>query len=128
VATQTDPRRAETYVGSPGIYLLNQACAAVAPAFDTTPFLVGSALESKVRRDIDVRVIIPDSRYKELFPGIGDNPRTHALWSLLCSGTALWLGQASGLPVDFQVQSQSRADLEVGRRVALGVFPTGGQR
>lgn len=123
-----DVRRYETQVGSPGVYLLNQACAALVPAFDTTPFLVGSALESKGRRDIDVRVVVSDARYKELFPGIGDNPRTHALWSLLCSGTALWLRQASGLPVDFQVQSQSRADLEHGRRVALGVFPTGGVR
>lgn len=122
-----DPRRAETYVGSPGVFLLNQACMVIAAAFDTPAFLVGSAVTTKTRRDVDVRVILPDDRYKELFPGIGANPRTHPLWSLLCSSTALWLAQASGLPVDFQVQSQSRADLEDGPRVALGVFPDGGQ-
>jgi hypothetical protein len=124
----TEPNARETCVGSPDFFLLNQACVAVGLAFDTTPFLVGSAVTSKQRRDIDVRVIVPDDRYKELFPGIGANPRTHPLWSLLCSSTALWLRQASGLPVDFQVQSQSRAAVEDGPRVPLGVFPVGGER
>lgn len=118
-------RRRETYVGSPGYFLLNQACLAVNAAFDTTCFLVGTAVSYRSWRDVDVRAIVPDEQYERLFAGITGQPRIHPLWSLLCSSTSLWLGQATGLPVDFQVQSQSISTRYAGcPRVPLGLFPT----
>lgn len=128
MGSPTPGRRRETRVGSPGFFLLNQACLAVNAAFDTTCYLVGSAVSYPTWRDVDVRVILPDDQFGRLFPGVGGgNPRVHPLWSLLCSSTSLWLGQAAGLPVDFQVQSQTRACSYAGLpRVALGVFPIPG--
>lgn len=118
-------RRRETYVGSPGYFLLNQACLAVNTAFDSICYLVGSSVSYATWRDVDVRIILPNDRFAELFPGLNGNPRTHPLWSLVCSSTSLWLGQATGLPVDFQVQSQAKASFYQGQpRVPLGLFPS----
>jgi hypothetical protein len=112
-------------VGAPGFFLLNQAIMPVNAAFDTICWLVGTAIEYRNWRDIDVRAVLPDEQYQRLFLGIGTAARVHPLWSLLCSSTSLWLAQATGLPVDFQVQTESRADERyAGRpRIALGVFP-----
>lgn len=123
--SSADLRTPFTYAGAPGIFLLNQACIAVRLAFGPV-YQVGSSVRGKAWRDVDVRAVVPDVRFKELFPGIGDTPSDHPAWSVTCTGITLWLCQASGLPVDFQIQSQSRADLEDGRRVELGVFATGG--
>lgn len=118
------PRQRETYVGAPGFFLLNQACLAVNAAFDTTCFLVGTAVAYRSWRDVDVRAILPDQQYQRLFGEAAVPPRTHPLWSLLCSSTSLWLGQCTGLPVDFQIQSQTRATAYAGRpRIPLGFFP-----
>lgn len=110
-------------VGSPGLFLLSQACIAVKYALGV-PYLVGSAITTKEYRDVDVRVIVDDTEYERLFPGLTGNPRVHPLWSLLCSAVSLHLAQASGLPVDFQIQSTSIAEAKFGgcRRIALGVF------
>lgn len=126
--------RRECYVGSPGWFLLNQACLAVHLAFGTVPYLVGSAVERRDFRDVDVRVMLADVEYERLFPGalkLG-NPRVHPLWSLLCSSISLQLGQATRLRVDFQVQPDSVAQTRYGKRprIPLGIFPTtseGGQ-
>lgn len=124
----TPGRRRETYVGSPGFFLLNQACVAVNAAFDTTCFLVGSAASFPTWRDVDVRAILPDEQFARLFPGINAQPRLHPFWSLVCSSTSLWLGQATGLPVDFQVQSHTVSCQYQGNpRVPLGLFMAGGE-
>jgi hypothetical protein len=110
-------------VGSPGFFLLNQACLVVRHAFGSV-FLVGSAIASKDHRDVDVRVIVDDDQYGRLFPGLTGNPRLHPLWSLLCSSISVHLSQASGLPVDFQIQAQTVAnEKHPGQRIPLGLFP-----
>lgn len=119
-----DVDRYECAVGSPGFFLLNQAAVMVRLAFGEVPYLVGSAITSKGYRDVDVRLILDDADFKALFPTASANPRTDAFWSLLCSSVSLYLRQATGLPVDFQIQSQHTADTKYpGReRVPLGVF------
>lgn len=117
----------ETYVGAPGFFLLNQACIAVSQAFNAVPYLVGSSITTKDHRDVDVRLILDDAEFDRIF---GDqmayvNPRVNALWSLLCSSISQHLAHASGLPIDFQIQSSavSRTKYGAEKRIALGIFP-----
>jgi hypothetical protein len=111
------------YVGSPALFLLSQACMVIAEGLGT-PYLVGSALQHRNFRDVDVRVILLDDDFYQRFPGArGKPPMLDPLWSLLSSSVSVWLQQASGLPVDFQVQSQTQADRYPGARYPLGIYP-----
>lgn len=105
------------YIGAPKFFLLNQACLVLEHAFPNSlgAFLVGSSLERRDYRDVDVRVILRDDDFERMFPGLKANEGArwrHAFWSLLCSSVSLHLSRASGLPVDFQVQSQTEANTE----------------
>ena len=82
---------------------LNNACMVVTEHFGHSPYLVGSATESADYRDVDIRLILADDEFDAMFP----NGR---LWSALCLGLSAYLSQASGLPVDFQVQRQTEAN------------------
>ena len=110
------------YVPAPHFYALNQACAIVNRAFDGFGcYLVGSSLERRDFRDVDVRFIMSDEAYDRLFRDAGGwlNP----LWSLLCVTLSQWLSQQSGLPVDFQFQRQTQANAKhPGMRSPLGLF------
>ena len=119
----TDKQRAN-WLPAPAYCNLNAACAIINSAFrgGFGCYLVGSSLERRDHRDVDVRYIMGDEEFDRLFPCGGD--RVHdALWSLMCLSISLWLSQQSGLPVDFQIQRQSNANAKhKGRRSALGVF------
>jgi hypothetical protein len=121
---EADAVKYECMVGSPGFFLLNQACLAVRYAFGSV-FLVGSAIASKDYRDVDVRAILADREFERLFPGLIGNPRLNPMWSLLCSSISVHLSQASGLPVDFQIQAQTVANEKHPgqRRIPLGLYP-----
>lgn len=116
------------YVGAPEMFLLNQACRMVEEAFPFGygTFLVGSSLHKRDWRDVDVRTIIPDEDYLRLFPGDLEASWRHPTWSLICSSIALYLSKASGLPIDFQIQSFTEANKRYGgpehKRSALGLF------
>lgn len=117
----------ETYVGAPGFFLLNQACIAVSQAFNAVPYLVGSSITTKDHRDVDVRLILEDAEFERFF---GDqtayvNPRVLPLWSLLCSSISQHLAHATGLTIDFQIQSAvvARTKYAGEKRIALGIFP-----
>lgn len=113
-----------SYIGAPAVLRLNHAVLIVARAFDSTPFLVGSALERRDYRDVDVRVILDDAEFDRLFPDAPPATHMHPLWSLLCAAISDWLAAATGLPVDFQVQRQTDAnDQYPGPRSALGIYP-----
>jgi hypothetical protein len=114
------------YLPAPAFFELNHACKIIAEAFGTFPYLVGSCLEHRGYRDVDIRLILEDEHYSHLFPGLNGNPTLHPLWSLLCASIALWLQQRSGLPVDFQIQQQTEANehSEGKHRHALGIFLT----
>jgi len=110
------------YVGSPALFLLSQACMVIDQGLGT-PYLVGSALHRRDYRDVDVRVIMQDDEFDRRFPGAHPQPMMDPLWSLLASSVSVWLSQASGLPVDFQVQSMTQAARYDGIRIPLGVYP-----
>lgn len=113
------------YIAAPHYFNLNQACRTLTEAFGFNVYLVGSALTTRDHRDVDVRCILPDEHYARLFPGLSGNPSLNALWSVMCSSISLWLSQATGLPVDFQIQQQTEANAEfpgAAGRHPLGIF------
>lgn len=113
------------FLPAPHAFELNHACQALTEAFGYHVYLVGSALAQREYRDVDVRLILPDEEFDALFPGFGNtNPTVNAKWSLLSVAISLWLEKRSGLPIDFQIQRQSVANMEEphGRRHALGLF------
>jgi hypothetical protein len=126
--TEPQPEREKwraNYVPAPAFFRLNHACLVVNRAFGSGfgCYLVGSALVRRDFRDVDVRLILPDSEYARLFrdpQGGWLNP----LWSLLCVTVSLWMSQGTGLPIDFQIQSQTHANEAHpgGARAALGIF------
>lgn len=114
------PKDRVCFVGAPALFRLNQACRIVADAFGTAPYLVGSSLMRRDFRDVDVRLMLEDAEYDRLFRG---GTMYNALWSLLCVSIAMYLTEASGLPIDFQIQRQTQAnEHHKGPRNALGIF------
>lgn len=90
----------------------------VADYFGHVPYQVGSSLSSKEWRDVDVRLILPDEEYAELFgePRNYTNSKVAAITLAFCA-----LGRdMTGLPIDFQIQPQSYANEYPGPRSALG--------
>lgn len=115
------PWRRANFVPAPHFYLLNQACLPLVQAFGHSVYLVGSAIERRDYRDVDVRCILDDAEYDRLFGK--DGGYTNAFWSLVCTSVSLYLSQATGLPVDFQIQRQTQANAQhSGKRAALGIF------
>lgn len=109
------------WIGAPAFYDLNMACVSIRQAFpDYGPFLVGSALERRDHRDVDVRCILSPEAFYALIGGEGWRARIQ----LLNAALSHYLARASGLPVDFQFQEQNAANCEFeGKpRSALGIF------
>ena len=124
-AKEAPPEREKwraNYVPAPHFFRLNHACTLVNKAFGGFGcYLVGSALVRRDYRDVDVRLILSDDEYARLFRD------THGFlnpfWSLLCTSISLWLSQETGLPIDFQIQSQTRANKTYpGERSAIGLY------
>jgi len=115
--------RRANYVPAPHFYNLNQACALINRCFAKGfgCYLVGSSLERRDYRDVDVRYIMDDASYDALFKN--EDGWLNPLLSLMCTSISMWLSHASGLPIDFQIQRQTRANAEHdGKRAALGIF------
>lgn len=114
------------YVPAPQMFHLHHACNLINQAFPQAfgCFLVGSALERRDYRDVDVRCVLPDEDFDRLFPKAPDGPaHWQPTWALLCITISEWLRQVSGLPVDFQFQKQSIANAKfTGQRSALGMY------
>jgi hypothetical protein len=112
------------FIGAPNFFNLNHACVMLREAFGTHSYLVGSALNRRDFRDVDVRCILPDDKYDAMFPGILRNQGLHPLWSLMCAAISEWLSSRTGLPIDFQIQRQSdcNEDYPHQPRSALGMF------
>lgn len=78
------------------------------------PYLVGSAIARADWRDVDVRVILADELYDALATVVDVDRLGFAF--------ALWGQQATGLPIDFQIQRQTEAnERHLGHRHALGL-------
>lgn len=96
-----------TFLSPPDLHRLDWACRPVARAFGTPPYLVGSALTRPDFRDIDLRLILDDERFAEVFAGQSD--------LLLLVNVALsdLIERSAGqrAPIDFQIQSMTEANV-----------------
>ncbi len=110
-------------VGMPADMLLHEFGSQVWHAFGTPAYHVGSSLENKVWRDVDVRLILDDAEYERLGLGKPNLPRHSGKWVALCLAFSALGAQMTGLPIDFQIQQQTRANAEYPNepRSALGV-------
>lgn len=100
------------WVPAPQAYLLNLLCVGINDSLgDYGCYLVGSALHTRDYRDVDVRFIMKDEQYDVWF-GTQRPAHTNALWTLLCTSISLFLQKHTGLPVDFQIQRMTQANLE----------------
>lgn len=127
------PRAKGVYVGAPACFKLELACQPINDAFGGFGcYLVGSALQRPDWRDIDVRYIMTDEEFAAEFPAVNmaaHNWEFDPKWILLTTGIAVYLSNASGLPVDFQFQPQSHAnERHKGPRNPLGLRFEPGER
>jgi len=86
--------------------------------FGHVPYHVGSSLDRKDWRDVDVRLILPDDEFEERFGTVKNhaNKKLAAITLAFCA-----LGkEMTGLPIDFQIQPESHAnEVYPGTRSAL---------
>lgn len=118
------------FIGAPACFLLEQACQHINDAFGGFGcYQVGSSLERADWRDVDIRLILEDGEFTALFPNVnlwpegkGGTWEQDPRWLLLTTAISAWLKQQTGLPVDFQIQSQTAAnERHKGRRNAFGL-------
>lgn len=120
-------RKKGVYIGAPACFALEEAVRHVAEAFGAYEecfgiYLVGSALERADWRDVDLRFIMPDEKFAELFPDAGDHWEHDARWLLLTVAISERLSKLTGLPIDFQFQPQTHANkCHKGPRSAVGM-------
>ena len=111
------------YVAAPNFFNLNHACRLVNDAFGGIGcYLVGSSIERRDHRDVDIRFIMGDEEYARMFRGSGG--WLDPYWSLLCTSVSTWMSAQTGLQIDFQIQQQTRANREHKgkQRQAMGIF------
>lgn len=116
----TKPRA--NFIGAPEMFNLNHACQALTEAFGYCVYLVGSALERRDFRDVDLRCILDDQEYDRLFPK-PLNALNNARLSLFNAAISGWLSARSGLQIDFQFQRRAEANQQYdGQRHAMALF------
>ncbi len=121
------PRVKGIYIGAPACFALEEAIRHVAEAFADESgyagiYVVGSALQRPDWRDVDVRFIMDDAKFAELFPSAGDHWEHDARWLLLTVAISERLSKLTGLPIDFQFQPRTHANKHhKGPRNAVGM-------
>lgn len=97
-------------VGPEGSWTLRLFGAHVDQAFGHVPYQVGSSLtEKRDWRDVDVRLLLPDTEYAELFgdPVNAGRDSKLLIWNMAWSALGT---KITGLPIDFQFQQQTWAN------------------
>ncbi len=103
------------------MFLIDEACKPIFDAFDEHPYLVGTALPASMGgrgeyRDVDVRLMLDDDAWRALRI-LGQH--VPAFVSIMIGR---YLSEASGLPIDFQIQHAPTAnELFKGPRNPLGI-------
>jgi hypothetical protein len=121
------PKKA-SYIGAPAVFALELACQHINAALGHYGcYLVGSSMEKANWRDVDIRFIMPDAEFSNLFPSV-DITTGSAIWEfdprwlLFNISITEWLRKQTGLPVDFQIQPQTFAnEHHPKQRSALGL-------
>jgi hypothetical protein len=112
-------------VGMPAGIWLNKFGVIVRDYFGHVPYHVGSSLTSKTWRDVDVRLILSDAEFGDLF-GINQSAETNPKLAAVTAAFAALGTQMTGLPVDFQIQPQTWANDRYGgqpRSALLEIHP-----
>lgn len=91
---------------------LNTVIQPICKMFDYQVFLVGSCLEKRDFRDVDIRII------KDDYIGILSSEYERKVISMIISE---WLSNRTGLLIDLQMQAMKEADQFKGKRIALGL-------
>jgi hypothetical protein len=125
-----EKRKKFCHIGAPACFALELAIRDVAEAFGAYRaegeyagiYVVGSALQRPDWRDVDVRFMMSDKAFAELFPAAGQHWEWDARWLLLTTMISERLSRLTGLPIDFQFQPQTHAnERHKGLRNAIGV-------
>lgn len=97
---------------------LNVACKAL-DVFDAYGvFHVGSSLTVPDYRDVDLRCILPNKEFDQMFHG----EQRDAKLKFLNVAISEWIQARTGLPIDFQFQRMTDANEEFkGTRNAVGI-------
>jgi hypothetical protein len=96
---------------------LRQVCRVVVLSFGHNIYLVGSVLEHKDWRDVDIRCMLWEPEYNKL---IGENKVSLRFLNVAISE---WISARTQLPIDFQFQKAEEANKEFhGTRHALSVM------
>lgn len=102
---QPTTRKRGTYLPVPQVFALSHVAMIVGEAFGEVCYLVGSALERRDYRDVDVRMIFSDAKWAALF---GEGAASlQPFWSLVCAAVSEYMAARCGLPIDFQIQRHS---------------------
>lgn len=110
-------RRQSSYkvgVGMPEWIKLNQFGTEVHAFFGGTPYLVGSAAKGKVWRDVDVRLMMPDDDFDELFGELTRPRCINEKWNAACLAWAGRGREITGLPIDFQIDRTTEGNEKYG--------------
>ena len=105
-----NPNKAHPGIGMPGILWLQEFGDLVYLAFGEPPYQVGSSLTGKQWRDVDVRLILSDEKYAAMGFGDPKNPHESPRWVAFVLAFSALGKQMTGLPIDFQIQSQTEAN------------------
>lgn len=106
-------------------FKLDSACVILWRAFGGMggTYLVGSAMQKQNWRDVDVCTILDDAEFDRLFPVTNDFGE-NVQWKLFCIAISEYLSSVTGLPIDYKIQQQTRANAMFGDkpRNAIGLF------
>jgi hypothetical protein len=109
-------------VGFPASVKLHQWAHLARKVFGGGFYQVGSSLDQKNTRDVDIVCILPDDEFRELFGGIHVG-EMDCKWAGLCLAFSLWGRDHTGLDIDFKFQSMTAANErhKGKRRSAIGL-------
>jgi hypothetical protein len=93
-------------------YNLNWCIQPICKAFGYQVYLVGSCLNTRDFRDVDIRII------HEKYEGVLASDHNRKMFGMMMSE---WLMNRTGLNIDLQLQTMAEADEFKGNRNALGV-------
>ena len=117
-------------VGMPHALYLQQFGDLLEQVFGATPYQVGSSVENKTWRDVDVRVILDKEQWEQwgFHEDIDRLQHYDGKWIGLCMAFSELGRKMTGLPIDFQIQEQDWANKMYSEgpkciRSALGIVP-----
>ena len=109
-----EPVRRVSYLSPSQTAMLGLFGRVVRDAWQETPYQVGSSLrDGEIPRDIDVRVMIPESEFRQRFRGTNVE-RRHACeqWRAQMMVWSEYGRHLTGLNIDFQVEPIEDADVQ----------------